>query len=145
MSVYQGTDVRVHSADAPIPPCEEFPGCGVRNDILVSVAALGFKTPTNVQKYAIPYILGGRDLIVTSQTGSGKTAAYMLPVLSMLTGQERPRDPSVVVLVPTRELALQIQTETNKFLERSDLRTVCVFGGASMGDQLRQLRFARAF
>jgi ATP-dependent RNA helicase DDX3X len=143
MSVYEGSDVHVHTSYDPLEPVAEFPGCGVRNDILVAVAKLGFKAPTNVQKYAIPYILAGHDLIVTSQTGSGKTAAYMLPVLSHLIGQARPRDPSVVVLVPTRELALQIQTETIKFTERSDLKTVCVFGGASMSDQLRQLRYAR--
>jgi ATP-dependent RNA helicase DDX3X len=143
MSVYEGSDVVVHSQFDQLAPIEEFPGCGVRNDILVAVANIGFRTPTNVQKYAIPYILAGHDLIVTSQTGSGKTAAYMLPVLSILAGRSRPRDPSVVVLVPTRELALQIQTETNKFTERSDLKTVCVFGGAPMNDQLRQLRYAR--
>jgi ATP-dependent RNA helicase DDX3X len=143
MSVYEGSDVRVHTQYDEVAPATEFPGCGVRNDILVAVAGMGFKTPTNVQKYAIPYILAGHDLIVTSQTGSGKTAAYMLPVLSALIGVQRPRDPSVVVLVPTRELALQIQTETIKFTDRSDLKTVCVFGGASMGDQLRQLRYAR--
>jgi ATP-dependent RNA helicase DDX3X len=143
MSVYEGADVTVHGDGITLDPITAFPGCGVRNDILAAVANMGFKSPTNVQKYAIPYILGGHDLIVTSQTGSGKTAAYMLPVLSNLIGEQRPRDPSVVVLVPTRELALQIQTETNKFTERSDLKTVCVFGGASIGDQLRQLRYAR--
>jgi ATP-dependent RNA helicase DDX3X len=143
MSVYEGSDVRVHSDYEPLAPIDAFPGCGVRNDILVSVAKLGFRGPTNVQKYAIPYVLAGHDLIVTSQTGSGKTAAYMLPVLSHLIGQARARDPSVVVLVPTRELALQIQTETTKFTECSDLKSVCVFGGSPMGDQLRQLRSAR--
>jgi ATP-dependent RNA helicase DDX3X len=141
MSVYEGTDVRVHSRSETLRPVTEFPGCGVRNDILVAVAGLGFKSPTNVQKYAIPYILAGHDLIVTSQTGSGKTAAYMLPVLSSLVSGRRSRDPSVVVMVPTRELALQIHAETVKFTARSDLKTVCVFGGGKVSEQLRNLRY----
>jgi ATP-dependent RNA helicase DDX3X len=142
MSVYEGTDVIVHSEYEPLPPITEFPGCGVRNDILVSVARMGFRAPTNVQKYAIPYALAGYDLIVTSQTGSGKTAAYMLPLLSRLLQLRRSRDPTVLVLVPTRELALQIETETRKFTDRSNLKAVCIFGGASMGQQLKQLRYA---
>lgn len=142
MSVYDGAEVTVHTNGAEIDPIQQFPGCGIRNEILLSVAEIGFKLPTSVQKYAIPYILSHHDVIVTSQTGSGKTAAYMLPVISQILSFQRYRDPSVVVLVPTRELALQIQTETNKFTNGTGLKTVCVFGGASINDQLRLLRYS---
>ncbi|OHS97037.1 Type III restriction enzyme, res subunit family protein [Tritrichomonas foetus] len=141
MSVYDGADVVVHS-NQEIEPITQFPGCGIRNEILLSVANIGFKSPTSVQKYAIPYILAHHDVLVTSQTGSGKTAAYMLPVISQIINQQRTRDPMVVALVPTRELALQIQTETNKFTNGTGLKTVCVFGGAPMNDQLRQLKWS---
>jgi superfamily II DNA/RNA helicase len=142
MSVYEGAEVKVHTNQEVLDPVLEFPNCGVRNEILLAVAELGFKNPTNVQKYAIPYVLAGHDVLVTAQTGSGKTAAYMLPVISLLMGQRTTRDPSVIVLVPTRELALQIQKQTDMFIRGADLRTVCIFGGASIGDQVRQLRFA---
>lgn len=82
MSVYDDAEVTVHS-NQTVDPIDKFPGCGIRNEILLSVASIGFKSPTSVQKYAIPYILAQHDVLVTSQTGSGKTAAYMLPVISI--------------------------------------------------------------
>lgn len=142
MSVYDGTDVLVHGDDS-IAPITEFPGCGIRNDILHAVAEMGYKFPTNVQKYAIPYVLHGQDLIVTSQTGSGKTAAYMLPILSQVASQRPPGTPLVVVLVPTRELALQIEENTRQFTAQCGLKTICLFGGPPIGEQLRRLRSAQ--
>ena len=138
MSVYEDAEVIVHS-DQQLEPITQFPGCGIRNEILMSVAQIGFKLPTAVQKYAIPYVLAHHDVLVTSQTGSGKTAAYMLPVISQVIQQPIGKDPVVVVLVPTRELALQIQTETNKFTNATQLKTVCIYGGASFDNQIRQL------
>jgi ATP-dependent RNA helicase DDX3X len=120
-----------------VNPITAFPGCGLRNDLLVTVAQIGFRTPTNVQRYSIPYILSGSDLIVTAQTGSGKTAAYMLPIISFLAGAQR--DPSAIVLVPTRELALQIEQEVHRFTAGTALRVVSVFGGAPGSEQIRQL------
>ena len=139
MSIYEEAEVTVHS-DEKIDPITQFPGCGIRNEILMSVAELGFKYPTSVQKFAIPYVLAGHDVIVTSQTGSGKTAAYMLPIISQVLNRQRSWTPSIVVLVPTRELALQIEKETNKFVKESNLRTVCVYGGSSIHTQINQLR-----
>ena len=71
MSVYDGAEVTVHTNGAELEPIQQFPGCGIRNEILLSVAEIGFKLPTSVQKYAIPYILSHHDVSVTSQTGSG--------------------------------------------------------------------------
>ena len=141
MSVYDGVEVSVESAQERIEPITEFPGCGLRNEVLANIAQIGFKRPSNVQKYSIPYILSGQDVLVTAPTGSGKTAAYMLPVISEVLGSHRARDPLVVVLAPVRELAQQIQREVDKFVRGTGLKTVCVFGGTSIVDQLRQLRY----
>jgi ATP-dependent RNA helicase DDX3X len=140
LAIYEGSDVKVHSAHQ-LRAIEEFIRSGIDNAILLNVAQSGFKRPTNVQKYAIPYVLAGHDVIVTAQTGSGKTAAFMLPVLTGLSQGRLPRNPSVVALVPTRELALQIEKETRKFCGKSAIRPLCVYGGAPLGEQLRQLRY----
>jgi ATP-dependent RNA helicase DDX3X len=142
MAVYEGVEVSVHSKNE-IPPIHEFPGCGVSNSILLNVAEAGYKSPTNVQKYSIPYILNGEDLIVTSQTGSGKTAAFMLPVITNLTRQGRDPNgnPSIVILVPVREIGYQIIEETLRFCGRGPLKTVGIFGGAPMGPQVNELRY----
>lgn len=141
MQAYEGAEVRVEGGT--IAPITEFPQCGLQNEILANIAELGYKSPSNVQKYSIPYVLSGQDVLVTAPTGSGKTAAYMLPVLSSILERKfRGRGPSVVVLAPVRELAQQIEVATNKYLKGTGMRTVCVFGGAAMGDQLRQLRYS---
>jgi ATP-dependent RNA helicase DDX3X len=140
LAIYEGAEVRVHSAHQ-LHPIDEFLGSGIDNSILLNVAQMGFKRPTNVQKYAIPYVLDGHDIIVTAQTGSGKTAAFMLPVLTGLARSPRPPNPSVVALVPTRELALQIEKETRRFCGRSGIKPICIYGGAPIGSQLQQLSY----
>lgn len=145
MSVYEGAKVTVHG-DVDVEPITQFARSGIDNSILYNIASIGYKNPTSVQKYAIPYVLAEEDLIVTAQTGSGKTAAFMLPVITMLLQKgggvgRRSRDPQVCALVPTRELALQIVAETEKFCGRSNIKVVCVFGGAPIGNQLSQIRY----
>lgn len=140
MSVYEGAQVTVHG-DAGIEPITRFVGSGIDNSILYNIASIGYKNPTSVQKYAIPYVLSEEDLIVTAQTGSGKTAAFMLPVITMIMRNRRTRDPQICALVPTRELAIQIVNETEKFCGRSGIKVVCVFGGCPIGNQLSQLRY----
>ena len=138
ISIYEGADVHVDS-DHILEPIQEFPHCGIRNEVLLNVARAGYKVPTPVQRYSIPYTLNGEDLIVTSQTGSGKTAAFMLPVITKLIGKPYSRNPSCVALCPTRELAIQIFEETRKFCKGTEIKTTCVFGGAPIGEQLRNL------
>lgn len=139
MSVYEEAQVNVTS-NYSIQPIKGFPRSGIKNLILYNVASNGYKFPTSVQKYAIPYILNGHDVIVTAQTGSGKTAAFMLPVLTMVLNKARSYNPYVVSLVPTRELAIQIFKETQKFCGQSPIKTVLVYGGESIKYQLNQLR-----
>ena len=138
ISIYEGADVEVHSAHH-LDPISGFPRCGIKNEVLINVAREGYKVPTPVQRYSIPYTLNGEDLIVTSQTGSGKTAAFMLPVITQLIGTVGSRNPSCVALCPTRELAIQIFEETRKFCKGTEIKTTCVFGGAPMGEQVRNL------
>lgn len=140
MSVYEESRVVVTAYEEKAP-LEIFPGSGISNEILYNVATAKYKYPTAVQKYAIPYILNGDDVLVTSQTGSGKTAAFMLPVLSMITKIRRSRDPSVVVLVPTHELAMQIEKKTLLYSRQIGLKIVCVYGGSPIGNQIKQLRY----
>ena len=139
MSVYEDAQVTVTS-NYTIQPINGFPRSGIENLILYNVASHGYKLPTSVQKFAIPYILNGRDVIVTAQTGSGKTAAFMLPVLTMILNKPRSYDPYVVSLVPTRELAIQIFKETQIFCGQCPIKTVLVYGGENIRYQLNQLR-----
>ena len=110
--------------------------------ILKAIEDLGFNTPTPIQKEAIPLILTGCDLRGSAETGTGKTAAFILPALCQLAKPSKlsGRGPRVLILVPTRELAIQVAGEASKFckyLER--IKTVCIYGGAPYPIQNRQL------
>ena len=107
--------------------------------LLEGVAKLGFTEPTPIQAAAIPEILAGRDVLGTAQTGTGKTAAFMLPLMNRLL--DRPGDsPRVLVLAPTRELAEQIRRATNDFGRFTRLRTTAVYGGVGKRPQAERLR-----
>ena len=114
------------------------------NPILRStVAALGYKTPTPIQAQAIPPILEGRDLMGCAQTGTGKTAAFSLPLLHRLAAAHatvRPGCPRVLVLAPTRELAAQIGDNLAAYAKGLALPTAVVFGGVSANPQIEALR-----
>jgi ATP-dependent RNA helicase DeaD len=103
-----------------------------------TVARIGWTTPTPVQERAIPYLLSGRDLIVQAKTGSGKTAAYLLPLLQSL----RPDDfwCQALVLAPTRELARQVHAVLCDLIEGTGIRTALVYGGVGYGEQNDRLR-----
>jgi len=121
-----------------------FSTLGLRPSLTETLAALGYSEPTAVQRAAIPAVLAGGDLLVSSQTGSGKTAAFMLPALERLLAPSaaetaRGIGPRVLVLAPTRELALQVQKATHGYGSRQRLRTACLVGGVSYGLQLKQL------
>jgi len=105
--------------------------------VLRGIQAAGYTDPTPIQLRAIPVVLSGRDLIGSAQTGTGKTAAFALPILSKLGVHGRPR---VLVLEPTRELAAQVETSFRDFARFTDIRTVAVFGGVGYGLQRSELK-----
>ena len=106
--------------------------------MLQGVRAMGYIEPTPIQLRAIPLILEGRDVIGSAQTGTGKTAAFALPILSQL-GLHSPQ-PRMLVLEPTRELAAQVETAIHDFARFTNLRTVVMFGGVGYGKQMDALR-----
>lgn len=107
--------------------------------ILQTLEKLGYESPTPIQAEAIPQIMKGGDLRASSQTGSGKTAAFLLPALMRLTQAKDKRGPRVMILVPTRELALQLAAETAKLGRSLNLVTVVLYGGVPYPVQNRQL------
>jgi ATP-dependent RNA helicase RhlE len=105
--------------------------------VLRGVQAAGYTDPTPIQLKAIPVVLSGRDLIASAQTGTGKTAAFALPILCRLGAHGRTR---VLILEPTRELAAQVETAFRDFARFTNLRTVAIFGGVGYGRQREELR-----
>ena len=108
--------------------------------MLGAVKRAGYSEPTAIQARAIPHILGGRDIIGCAQTGSGKTAAFVLPIVQMLQPARGRRRIRVLVLAPTRELAAQIDEEFGKFSRGSALRHVAIFGGVGQQPQVSALK-----
>ena len=100
----------------------------------------GFEHPTPIQAQAIPHALGGRDVIGTAATGTGKTAAFLLPIVERLSGKTGTR---ALVLAPTRELALQIESELQRFGRGRHVRGAAIIGGVAMGPQTQALRERR--
>jgi ATP-dependent RNA helicase RhlE len=119
-----------------------FDTLGLRPELLRAVESLGYAQPTPIQSSAIPPVLDGRDVLAAAQTGTGKTAAFALPLLQRLS--ETPADgwraPRVLVLVPTRELAAQVDQAFCDFGANLRLRTVLIFGGVSARPQVDALR-----
>jgi ATP-dependent RNA helicase RhlE len=107
-------------------------------DVLRGIVAAGYTDPTPIQLRAIPVVLSGRDLIASAQTGTGKTAAFALPILSKLGSHARA--PRVLILEPTRELAAQVETAFRDFARFTDIRTVALFGGVGYGAQRAELK-----
>ncbi|XP_049449322.1 LOW QUALITY PROTEIN: DEAD-box helicase 3 X-linked a [Epinephelus fuscoguttatus] len=153
-------DIPVEATGSNCPPhIESFHDVDMGEIIMGNINLSRYTRPTPVQKHAIPIIKSKRDLMACAQTGSGKTAAFLLPVLSQIysdgpgdalqaaknSGQEngrygrRKQYPISLVLAPTRELALQIYDEARKFAYRSRVRPCVVYGGADIGQQIREL------
>jgi ATP-dependent RNA helicase RhlE len=108
-------------------------------NFLKGVQAMGYTEPTPIQLRAIPAVLSGRDLVASAQTGTGKTAAFALPILTLL-GIHRREGPRVLVLEPTRELAAQVETAFRDFGRFSDIRATVLHGGVGYGRQRSELR-----
>jgi len=120
-------------------PDESFEAMGLDPTLLRAVRDLGYTTPTPIQRQTIPAILDGHDVIGSAQTGSGKTAAYLLPILHRLIGQA-PGRTRVLVLAPTRELAAQIETALHDLGRGTRIRGKAVYGGVGMEPQVTALR-----
>ena len=111
--------------------------------ILRAIRERGYETPTPIQTQAIPHLLMGRDLLGIAQTGTGKTAAFALPILDFLAGDPLPRQPkkpSALVLTPTRELAAQIGDSFGEYGRHLDIRHAVIFGGVGQRPQANSLR-----
>ncbi len=112
---------------------------GLRPELVRAVAGAGYTDPTLVQERAIPVVLEGRDLIACAQTGTGKTAAFLLPILQQLAGGKPLRHPRALVISPTRELAAQIGDMAKRYGMHLRLRSAVIFGGVGMEPQRRRL------
>jgi ATP-dependent RNA helicase RhlE len=120
----------------------DFKTLGIAPRILENLAALGLTAPTPIQTDAIPHLLKGRDLMGLAQTGTGKTAAFGLPILTALIALGRrpmPKTARALILAPTRELATQITENLQAFARETPIRTVRVVGGASLNAQAERL------
>jgi superfamily II DNA/RNA helicase len=117
-----------------------FDELGLTHALEQAIARLGYSTPTPIQSAAIPPALQGQDVLGTAQTGTGKTIAFLAPSLHRLIQGNRTQAPRMVVLAPTRELALQIAAEAEELVRFSDLKTVAVYGGAPLRAQADRLR-----
>ncbi|KAI8377672.1 P-loop containing nucleoside triphosphate hydrolase protein [Radiomyces spectabilis] len=151
---YENIPVEVSGHDVP-EAMEKFTDTLIDPHLLSNIELARYTTPTPVQKYSIPIVMQGRDLMACAQTGSGKTAGFLFPVLSSMfkegpskpppdnrtMGGYRPRKayPQALILAPTRELTSQIYEEARKFAYRSFVRPCVVYGGADIGYQLRQI------
>ena len=116
-----------------------FAALGIHPSVLAAVTAVGYEEPSAIQSQAIPVILGGHDMIGQAQTGTGKTAAFALPILSKIDPARK--EVQALILAPTRELALQVATAFETYSKQMPgLTVVAVYGGAPMGPQLKAIR-----
>ncbi|HET6394834.1 MAG TPA: DEAD/DEAH box helicase [Blastococcus sp.] len=116
-----------------------FEDLGLRPELLGALSALGYEEPTPIQHEAVPPLIEGRDLLGQAATGTGKTAAFALPVLQRLTAHRREKPPVALVLLPTRELAVQVSEAFHRYGKDLGARVLPVYGGAPIVRQLRSL------
>jgi ATP-dependent RNA helicase RhlE len=124
-------------------PLASFDSLGLIDPLRRAVSGAGYETPTPIQSKAIPHLLAGRDVLGCAQTGTGKTAAFALPILDRLARTKRAaekRGPRALVLAPTRELALQIAESFQTYGRHLSISTAVVFGGVGQGPQVEAFR-----
>jgi ATP-dependent RNA helicase DeaD len=126
-------------ADTSTEQGSTFDDLGLRPELLRALSALGYEEPTPIQREAIPPLVEGRDLLGQAATGTGKTAAFALPVLQVLEAHRRAKAPVALVLVPTRELAVQVSEALHRYGKELGARVLPVYGGAPIVRQLRSL------
>ena len=118
----------------------KFADLGLSDELLQAVEAAGYTEPTPIQAQAIPQVQMMRDLIAIAQTGTGKTASFVLPMIDILAhGRRRARMPRSLILEPTRELAVQVSENFEKYGKNHDLKMALLIGGVQMGDQVKAL------
>jgi ATP-dependent RNA helicase RhlE len=117
-----------------------FASLGLSPKLLQAIAEIGYNEPTPIQSAAIPHILGGHDLIGIAQTGTGKTAAFVLPLLEQVTSAPASKGPRILIVAPTRELAAQIDETVRDLSRHFRLSRVTVFGGVGETPQIQALR-----
>lgn len=150
MSLGDSSDAHTATAE-PAPqeaptPASSFDDLVVRQELRRAIAAVGYTTPTPVQARAIPLLRQGGDALVQAQTGTGKTAAFCIPLLDRLLSNPRPRPsqpyppPYALVLCPTRELAAQVAAEAARLAKGTPLQIAVVYGGTGMKEQQRALK-----
>ncbi|ESZ96414.1 putative Pre-mRNA-processing ATP-dependent RNA helicase prp5 [Sclerotinia borealis F-4128] len=134
--------IKVAGKDVP-KPVQKWSQCGLDVKSLDVIRKLDYERPTSIQMQAIPAIMSGRDVIGVAKTGSGKTIAFLIPMFRHIRDQ-RPLEgsdgPVGLIMTPTRELATQIHKECKPFLKAMGLRAVCAYGGASIKDQIADLK-----
>ena len=131
-------------SSTPVPPDlstepPAFADLGLRSELLAALSALGYEEPTPIQREAIGPLLAGRDLLGQAATGTGKTAAFALPLLQRMPDERPTGDPVALVLVPTRELAVQVSEAFHRYGKDLGARVLPIYGGQPIGRQLRAL------
>jgi ATP-dependent RNA helicase RhlE len=121
-------------------PGMSFSSLGLGPKLFQSIADAGYTTPTPIQSAAIPRVLAGRDLIGIAQTGTGKTAAFVLPLLERIMARPQSRSPRALIVAPTRELALQIDEHVRILGKHHGIRCATIFGGVGESPQIAALR-----
>jgi ATP-dependent RNA helicase DeaD len=116
-----------------------FAGLELRPELIRALSGLGYEEPTPIQQQAVPVLLAGRDALGQAATGTGKTAAFALPILQRLRTGERSRDPVALILVPTRELAMQVSEAFHRYGRELGVRVLPIYGGQPIGRQLQTL------
>ncbi|MCB9497659.1 MAG: DEAD/DEAH box helicase [Fibrobacteria bacterium] len=135
-----GADDDLNDIVEPEPPLPDFSFDQVGPAVQAAVARQGWTNPMLVQRKAIPYLLGGQDLITQSRTGSGKTGAFMIPLVEIIEIEHRA--PQALILIPTRELALQVAKEAELLGADKGVKSVVVYGGVGYEKQIEGLKDA---
>ncbi len=125
--------------DSPGARPASFADLELREELITALSELGYEEPTPIQQAAIPSMLAGRDVLGQAATGTGKTAAFALPVLQRLESGDRGRRPAALILVPTRELAMQVSEAVHRYGRHLGVRVLPIYGGQPIGRQLRAL------
>ncbi|WP_329353393.1 DEAD/DEAH box helicase [Vibrio natriegens] len=116
-----------------------FADLGIEQNLVETLSTLNIVTPTPVQEKSIPHVLEGKNLLAAAQTGTGKTAAFGLPIIQSVQQEKLNGTPKALILVPTRELAQQVFESLSQYASQTALRIVCVYGGISIGVQKKKL------